>query len=585
MKLLDNETPSDAYEYKIIKKKNSISRPDNKRESAFRERSHHSDIDRLRDLFMDRNEPRDQDEVLQDRSENNADYAMLLGQLWSKYNSNKANSNQLENAPQGVIKLYKEKIVKKSYPSSWGPIAFKRKRSSGYETERPVIELDESKDFNIQDQQNSNYNAYDVNDDDKDDMREEYAIAFQPLDDDSLSDLAVEDQFTYDNMEKRFPVSKRSGGSRSTNMQQKRFAPNNQDNSKAFRSSSGTDPKIIEDLSKIFGNSEYEIIKNPVKRSSGNVETHEMKSLSINVHHKNDSQITSNSSLPDSTNHDHHGHPPGVKGKEIDHDESQHSNDHDHDHHNHDKRDSEKPKLIQKKSVDWSDYFGIDKRFKKSSDLSDERLKNLYFDTFNKEVVYPLNNIRKASSMKRSYGASKVNENMANIPSKSRGEKRSAGINTETKLENFDKKLKNMEGIIVDEALQYSNIGEELDSKEEQEMKEKLLSRLAAAYSLEKMRKALKEFKLSLQVQKTAPSSQSTSESESKDKRISVKKEKVTMSNNVPSIHEQKSESDEDFEDEQGAGHYINGKLEEQLSEGYMGGSGRHRSPGISTGN
>ncbi|CAK1540270.1 unnamed protein product [Leptosia nina] len=581
VKLLDNDNPSEAYEYKIIKKKNSV-RSANKKESAFRERSQHSDNDRLRDLFMERNEPQEKEEIIQERPENDADYAMLLGQLWSKYRNHKAESNRADNAPQGVVKLYKEKVVKKSYPNSWGPIAFKRKRSSGFETEQP-IESDENKNLESQDQENSNYNSYDVSDDDKDDIREEYAIAFQPLDDDSLSDLADEDQLAYENIEKRFPVTKRSGGTENMNMQKKRFALNN-NNAKTFRSGAGTDPKIIEDLSKIFGNSDYEIIKNPVKRSSDHADIlHDVKPPILHDHDKNSTHNSSNPLLHEDVSHEHHGHPPGVSGKEIEHDVALHAHDHDHDHsHNHGQNESEKPKVVKKKSVDWSDYFGIDKRFKKSASLSDDRLKKLYFDTFNKEVIYPVNSLRNNGFIKRSYGPQTVNQNTANAPLKLRGDKRS-GNDAESKLDNFDKKLKNMEGIIVDEALQYSNIGhDDLDSKEEQEMKEKLLSRLAAAYSLEKMRKALKEFKQSLQVQKTTPSSQSTPEADMKDKRVAVKKEKVIMNNEIPS-HLQNSETNEDFEDEQGAGHYINGKLEEQLSEGYMGGSGRHRSPAIST--
>ncbi|CAG9135920.1 unnamed protein product [Plutella xylostella] len=35
----------------------------------------------------------------------------------------------------------------------------------------------------------------------------------------------------------------------------------------------------------------------------------------------------------------------------------------------------------------------------------------------------------------------------------------------------------------------------------------------------------------------------------------------------------------EDFEEEQGAGHYLNGKMDKQLFEGIMGGSGRYRIP------
>lgn len=50
------------------------------------------------------------------------------------------------------------------------------------------------------------------------------------------------------------------------------------------------------------------------------------------------------------------------------------------------------------------------------------------------------------------------------------------------------------------------------------------------------------------------------------------------MTNDIPGF-----EKNNDFEDEQGAGHYLNGKIEEQFSEGYMGGSGRHRNPVLAT--
>ncbi|KPI95098.1 hypothetical protein RR46_12102 [Papilio xuthus] len=136
-----------------------------------------------------------------------------------------------------------------------------------------------------------------------------------------------------------------------------------------------------------------------------------------------------------------------------------------------------------------------------------------------------------------------------------------------------------MEGLIVDEALHYSNVGEKIDSKEEQEMKEKLLSRLAAAYSLEKMRKALKEFKQSLQTQKAINMKLSAGNDETKTKRVAVKKEKAISTTNDVANYLNNDDKIDDFQDEQGAGHYLNGKIEEQLSEGYMGGSGRHRMP------
>ncbi|XP_059051100.1 uncharacterized protein LOC131845948 [Achroia grisella] len=583
IKLLeDNEKPAETYEYKLIKKKNV--HPDTiKKESAFRERSHHSDNERLRDLFVDKNEMEDKKEA-QEKSENDAEYALLLGQLWSKYKYNKEHSNNVESAPQGIVKLYKEKIVKKRYPDSWGPIAFKRKRSSDSDVDRP-----NSSEFDL-DRKHSeistdpNYNSYELTDNDKDDLREEYAIAFQPLDDDTLSDLADDDQYSYGPIEKRFPVTKRSSGSDNYNLPKKRFAANKK---KSFRSNSGTDPKIIKDLSRIFGEPESDIIKNPVKRSSEHEQSsHEVKPPILTLSNQNSTHEHHNITDHDDDSHEHHGHNihhPGMTGKEEEHV------------HHHSQDEKEKPITIKKKSIDWSDYFGIDKRNKNSipfvNDLTQDKLRKQYFDTFNKEVIYPLNTYREHSNVKRNYVQIKPNEGTDIQLDNSQAiavrddNKRTRISDNDAKLDNIDRKLKSMEGLIVDEALHYSNAGEELDSKEEQEMKEKLLSRLAAAYSLEKMRKALKEFKQSLQTPK--PESVLTSSpgpiDEVKSKRVAVKKEKVDIkSNEIPPFNKN-LELNDDFENEQGAGHYLNGKIEEQFSEGYMGGSGRHRSPVITT--
>ncbi|XP_034831558.2 uncharacterized protein [Maniola hyperantus] len=626
VKLLGNERPSKAYEYQIMKKNSAFNGPIMKQESPFRERSQHSDNDRLRDLFMDRNEGEENSNALDNKQENDAEYALLLSQLWSKYKNNKDRTNA-DSAPQGVVKLYKEKIVKKRYPNNWGPIAFKRKRSSDSGLDRSILTDTEAikkpvENMNPIDPNNS----YEIPEDDRDEMREEYAIAFQPLDDDSLSDLADEDQYAYESIEKRFPISKRSSGPYNFNSQKKRFVPDQgqHDNSKSFRSSAGTDPKIINDLSKIFGDADSEIIKSPVKRSSEYVEgSHDTKPPTLIMESHNHTQDHNNGTHHNDHSHEEHSHnihPPVISSKEHEqiHHDHNHDHDHDHDHdHNHDHdhshdhnnhsddhkytqdltnhdlehdAESEKPIKIKKKSIDWSDYFGIDKRLQKSvsfvNNLNEDRLKKQYFDTFNKEVIYPLNSFRKHSFVKRNFVQAKSNkesELQANqiLSPVIRDEKRSPGSDNESKLDNIDRKLRNMEGLIVDEALHYSNIGEELDSKEEQEMKEKLLSRLAAAYSLEKMRKALKDFKQSLQLQKTSSGLHSSPDhADAKDKRVAVKKEKVILSNEIPTNNHEKNE---DFEDEQGAGHYLNGKIEEQLSEGYMGGSGRHRIPVMST--
>lgn len=594
VKLLDQEPRSmESFEYKVIKKKNNGNLAI-KKESPFRERSHHSDNERLRDLFTDKNELGDK-KTLEDGLENDAEYALLLGQLWSKYKYNKEHSNNVDSAPQGVVKLYKEKVVKKRYPDNWGPIAFKRKRSSDIDTEHPVL-FDYDTRKSGTGTVGPNYNTYDLSDDDKDDLREKYAIAFQPLDDDNISDLADDEQYTYDTIEKRFPVTKRSSGPYNISVQKKRFAQNQnkRETSKTFRSSAGTDPKIIRDLSKIFGDSDNDIIKSPVKRSSDHEDhehDHEVKPPLVTRAYNSTHEHNNTTIEDEDSHHEHHGlniHHPGISGKEIDHEHI-----HPYDNGNDQDNEKDKPLNIKKKSIDWSDYFGIDKRTKQPvayvNDLTQDRLRKQYFDTFNKEVIYPLNSFQRHTSVKRNYVKVPNEETEIQIDrahlAVQKEEKRSSNTDNDSKLDNIDKKLRNMEGLIVDEALHYSNVGEELDSKEEQEMKEKLLSRLAAAYSLEKMRKALKEFKHSLQIQKTK-SIAATSPiptDEAKAKRVAVKKEKVDIMNNEIPGFERGDEKNKDFEDEQGAGHYLNGKTEEQFSEGYMGGSGRHRTPIMST--
>ncbi|CAH0405190.1 unnamed protein product [Chilo suppressalis] len=594
IKLLEDEERSpEAYEYRVIKKKNSRSvaeKSNNKKESAFRERSHHSDNERLRDLFIAKNEAEENEKGLDDRAQNDAEYALLLGQLWSKYKYNKVHPNNVEQSPQGVVKLYKEKVVKKRFPDNWGPIAFKRKRSSDSEMDHPnTPEYEGRKHGDILN--DPSFNAYEVADDDKDDLREEYAIAFQPLDDDTLTDLSDEDQYVYDTVEKRFPVTKRSSGPYNYGMQKKRFAldQNKYEKTKTFRSSSGTDPRIVEDLSKIFGGADTDIIKNPVKRSSDHDESsHESKPPKLATMHHNHTHDHSNSTKHDDESHEHHEHGimhhPRISGKE---EEIVHHHDHS------DNSESRKPINIKKKSIDWSDYFGIDKRNKNHhqvsfiNDPTQKKLGRQYFETFNKEVIYPLNSFRQHNNVKRNFvqpKATEENDKTRDVSSLT-NDKRDTASDNDAKLDNIDRKLKTMEGLIVDEALHYSEVGEELDSKEEQEMKEKLLSRLAAAYSLEKMRKALKEFKQSLQTQKSESTHQSSSPmptDEAKAKRVAVKKEKVEI-NDIP-IFNKAIQHNDDFEDEQGAGHYLNGKIEEQFSEGYMGGSGRHRTPVLSTG-
>ncbi|XP_014256150.1 uncharacterized protein LOC106670383 [Cimex lectularius] len=116
-----------------------------------------------------------------------------------------------------------------------------------------------------------------------------------------------------------------------------------------------------------------------------------------------------------------------------------------------------KPVEIKKKSINWSDYFGYDRK-KKSMDWMVDQYSKPYMNPYSKKK----------------------------------------------RPDDMDSKMRAMEDLIVDEAIKYTGAHEGMrDSKEIQEVKDKVMAQLAAAYSLEKMRRALNEFKTSIAMQKT----------------------------------------------------------------------------------
>lgn len=152
---------------------------------------------------------------------------------------------------------------------------------------------------------------------------------------------------------------------------------------------------------------------------------------------------------------------------------------------------SSKPLEVKKKSVNWSDSFGYDRKKKSADWLVDQYL--------------------------RAYGLEQTGGQAYDKPKKK---------------EDIDSKMRAMEDLIVDEAIKYTGAHEGTkDSQEIQEVKDKVMAQLAAAYSLEKMRRALSEFKGSIAAQKaTAPASHSIPFPKAIDeslqqKRVAVKKE------------------------------------------------------------
>lgn len=175
----------------------------------------------------------------------------------------------------------------------------------------------------------------------------------------------------------------------------------------------------------------------------------------------------------------------------------------------------------KKSSFQWSKYFGMDRRKKsyRAYDLDAKKKKKSGNDD------YPLNNFRNHNGL----AAPPSHEDHLN----------------EGKLSNMDEKLKTIEDLIIDETVKYTGAHEGISNPEEiRKLKDHVVSRLATAYSLEKMRRALETLKHSVIGQQhlheneveggereTENGPEPDEESEKK-KRVAMKKEKVEFDNN-----------------------------------------------------
>lgn len=138
-----------------------------------------------------------------------------------------------------------------------------------------------------------------------------------------------------------------------------------------------------------------------------------------------------------------------------------------------------KPMTITKKSVDWSNYFGIDKRQKKStiSPGNNEWLLNHYLKAY---LISDRTGQRDAETVTN-------------------------------KSDDMDQKLQAMEDMIVDQALKFTGAHEGItDPEEVNAVSYRVMSQLLAAFSLEKMREALKEFKSSIAVEQASQLTRTT---------------------------------------------------------------------------
>ncbi|KAH8372249.1 hypothetical protein KR093_010772, partial [Drosophila rubida] len=125
--------------------------------------------------------------------------------------------------------------------------------------------------------------------------------------------------------------------------------------------------------------------------------------------------------------------------------------------------------LRAKKSIDWSQYFGLDRK-KKSEQLSE------FLCVCSAELKKDNNEELEEEAQK----------------------KKKRELDPE-KLESMDKKLQSIEDFIIDETIKYTGAHEGINNQEEiRKLKEHVLARLATAYSLEKMRRALDKLRQSV---------------------------------------------------------------------------------------
>ncbi|RZC32015.1 serine/threonine-protein kinase kinX [Asbolus verrucosus] len=432
--------------------------------SSFRERLEEDKERQLEELAQSFLAENDREET------DNEDYSELIKELWEKYR----NSPSLYNRPR----VYMNSEMKKRtyYPRLGLDSIGLRKRNKYYDSDTlsdsPYLYNYNSRDdffnkYQDEDDRDIDSNYYDWNKNKHYKRERKYDAR----------------QRTYNYPVKRFPVSKRSSSyepphTSEVNHEHKRSTSKKDAVVK-------TDPKVAKDLSKIFGTISTEkpttVKPDKIKKDQTPKESkRKVKSA------KSDKTKPANSKEE-------------VSGMLSDK--------------------NDKPLQIKKKSINWSDYFGLDRRKKSDDELDNEWLMERYHKaialTAKRNAEYPLQSFKNHDqpSKKESDGSTDAQKKENQTPE-------------EVKISEMDAKLKNMEDTIIDDALKYTGAHEgTTDSQEIQEVKDRVISRLAAAYSLEKMRRALGEYKLSIAKERERLKQQHKTSDDydiSEDKRVSV---------------------------------------------------------------
>ncbi|XP_034943747.1 uncharacterized protein [Chelonus insularis] len=163
----------------------------------------------------------------------------------------------------------------------------------------------------------------------------------------------------------------------------------------------------------------------------------------------------------------------------------------------------------KKKDVNWSQYFGIDKRKKKTEFYGKPDTQNEDDDWFIKHYYETLvQNLQKKNR--------EMNMSVRNLQNKNKEKEMKRTNNmSEMHYEPSVQYRENFKNLLIDDQQFLKNAGlENIESEEElQKIKDIILNGIAASYSLQKMQEAFKELKNDIRIQKL-PSSMAISTKE-----------------------------------------------------------------------
>lgn len=409
-----------------------INRPNwshqDKRGTSFRERMSRvkpHPRDELAELFLKNIQEDEARERQREREqERNEEYEEMVDDMYQRYRN-----KDYDDPEQDLARIFggrndvKRQLSGDYQPVGWGPVGF-RKRAFRERYDDDISENDlmralkyiptETLERLLAEEEEANNDLQVMNQ-----MPRHYAMY-------SNKDQTMR--------KKRFPVTKRSNV----------FVGNKKKRSSELgKAASETDEKISKDLSSIFGSQAKKAIS-------------EDKNKKINVPvKKSDKQakiIVEKHNGTDGHDHTHYGEV--VKPEQIL---------------------PEKPVEVKKKSVKWSDYFGIDKRSKKSfPEDREEIIKHKYLansmrDYNNMKQEYPLRSFKNHDLDKKYYQPFDTRVFV-------QGQEQNVVPGPEPDYEDVDEKLKDIEDILLDEASKYSE-ARDADPEEINQLRQMVISR------------------------------------------------------------------------------------------------------------